>query len=167
MKLRLTVRDLDAADLADLDWSGGPEHLRAVAAALQATYAAEVGLVVASLANGRLAGMGAVDFRPLPGVGLISMLSVHERLQGLGIGTRLIRALERRTVRSGRSTARIHVEHDNPHARMLYLRRGYGEVGSTIDDWPVAGGKTYVTACTILERPLGVGEPPTRPSPPH
>ena len=105
MKLRLTVRDLEPGDLADLDWSGGPEHLRAVAAAMQASYAGEVGLVVAALENGRLAGMGAVDFRPEPGSGLIWMLAVHEVLQGLGIGTRLIRALERRTVQSGRSRA--------------------------------------------------------------
>ncbi len=89
------------------------------------------------------------------------MLSVHEVLQGLGIGTRLIRALERRIVQSGRSTARIHVEHDNPRARMLYRRLGYREVGSTLDAWPVAGGKTYVTVCTVMERALGPGEPPT------
>ena len=167
MKLRLTVRDLEPADLADLDWSGGPEHLRAVAAALQASYAGEVGLVVATLDNGRLAGMGAVDFRREPGSGLIWMLSVHEVLQGLGIGTRLIQALERRTVQSGRSTARIHVEHDNPRARMLYRRLGYREVGSTLDAWPVAGGKTYVTVCTIMERALGPGEPPTGASARH
>ncbi len=167
MKLRLTVRDLEPGDLADLDWSGGPEHLRAVAAAMQASYAGDVGLVVAALENGRLAGMGAVDFRPQPGSGLLWMLAVHEVLQGLGIGTRLIRALERRTVQSGRSRARIHVEHDNPRARMLYRRLGYREVGSTLDAWPVAGGKTYVTVCTILERDLGPGEPPTGESAHH
>ena len=161
MKLRLTVRDLEPSDLADLDWSGGPEHLRAVAAAVQVSYAGEVGLVVAALANGRLAGMGAVDFRPEPASGLIWMLSVHETLQGLGIGTRLIRALERRTVLAGRTRSRIHVEHDNPRARMLYRRLGYREIGSTLDAWPVAGGKTYVTVCTVMERALGPGEPPT------
>ena len=42
----LGFRDLEAADLSDLDWSGGPEHLRAVAAALQAAYAGEVALLV-------------------------------------------------------------------------------------------------------------------------
>ena len=26
--------------------------------------------------------------------------------------------------------------------------------GATLDSWPVAGGKTYVTACTIMERRL-------------
>ena len=50
---------------------------------------------------------------------------------------------------------------------MLYRRLGYREVGSTLDAWPVAGGKTYVTVCTIMERPLGAGEPPTGASAPH
>jgi ribosomal protein S18 acetylase RimI-like enzyme len=46
------------------------------------------------------------------------------------------------------------VEHDNPRARALYERLGYSEAGATLDSWPVAGGKTYVTACTIMERKL-------------
>jgi ribosomal protein S18 acetylase RimI-like enzyme len=167
MKMRLTVRDLEPPDLADLDWSGGPEHLGAVAAAVQASYTGEAGLVVATLDNGRLAGLGAVDFRGEPGSGLLWMLSVHEVLQGLGIGTRLIRALERRIVQAGRSTARIQVEHDNPRARMLYRRLGYREIGSTLDAWPVTGGKTYVTVCTMMERALGPGEPPTGASARH
>ena len=49
MDLRLDFRDLAAADLSDLDWSGGPEHLRAVAAALEASFAEEVALVVGCL----------------------------------------------------------------------------------------------------------------------
>ena len=35
MELRLSFRDLEPADLSDLDWSGGPEHIRAVAAGLE------------------------------------------------------------------------------------------------------------------------------------
>jgi hypothetical protein len=46
------------------------------------------------------------------------------------------------------------VEHDNPGARALYERLGYSEAWPTLDSWPVAGGKTYVTACTIMERKL-------------
>ena len=54
MDVRLSFRDLDAADLSDLDWSGGPEHIRAVAVALEASYAGEVGLLVGFLPNDRL-----------------------------------------------------------------------------------------------------------------
>ena len=41
-----------------------------------------------------------------------------------------------------------------PRARALYERLGYSEAWATLDSWPVAGGRTYVTACTIMERRL-------------
>ena len=154
MKLRLTVRDLEPTDLGDLDWSGGAEHIRAVADALQATYTGEVAVVVAGLANDRLVGLGAVDFRGDAEAGRIWLLSVQETLRSLGIGSKLVRALERRTVEQGRTRARIAVEHDNPQARALYFRLGYQEVGSVVETWPVAGGRTYVTVSTVLERRL-------------
>jgi ribosomal protein S18 acetylase RimI-like enzyme len=46
------------------------------------------------------------------------------------------------------------VEHDNPRARALYERLDYSEAWAALDSWPVAGDKTYVTACTIMERRL-------------
>ena len=150
----LGFRDLEAADLSDLDWSGGPEHLRAVAAALQAAYAGEVALLVGCLPNERLIAIGGVDFRPSEDAGSIWMLAVHERFQSLGIGAQLIAALEHKIIDHGRQLARMLVEHDNSRARALYERLGYSEAGATLDSWPVAGGKTYVTACTIMERKL-------------
>ena len=155
VKLRLTVRDLEPTDLGDLDWSGGSEHVRAMAAALQATYTDDMAVLVVALANGRLAATGAVDFRPDPAAGELTMLAVHEHLQSLGLGTRLVTALEKRIRARGRRTARLTVEHDNPRARALYLRLGYREVGSRVESWPVAGGRTYVTATAVLERDLG------------
>jgi len=157
MKLRVTFRDLEPTDLGDLDWSGGAEHLRAVSEALQAAYAGEVALVVATLKNDRLIGMGGVDFRHDHGVGRIWMLAVHETVQSLGIGSRLIMELENRTVAAGRSTARLLVEHDNPRARLLYTRLGYREVASVVDGWPVAGGRRFVTVSTVMERALAPG----------
>ena len=154
MDLRLSFRDLEAADLSDLDWSGGPEHIRAVATALDASYAGEVALLVGCLPNDRLIAMGGVDFRPSEDAGSIWMLAVHERFQSLGIGTQLIAALERKIIDHGRPIARMLVEHDNPRARALYERLGYSEAWPALDSWPVAGGKTYVTACTIMERRL-------------
>jgi ribosomal protein S18 acetylase RimI-like enzyme len=154
MDVRLDFRDLAAADLTDLDWSGGPEHLRAVAAALEASYAGEVSLLVGCLPNDRLIAMGGADFRPAEDAGTIWMLAVHERFQSLGVGAQLIAALEHKIIDHGRPLARMLVEHDNPRARALYERLGYSEAGATLDSWPVAGGKTYVTACTIMERRL-------------
>jgi ribosomal protein S18 acetylase RimI-like enzyme len=152
--LRLTFRDLEPADLSDLEWSGGPEHIRAVAAALEASYAGDVALLVGCLPNDRLIAMGGVDFRPSEDAGNIWMLAVHERFQSLGAGAQLIGALEKKIIDHGRPLARMLVEHDNPRARTLYERLGYSEAGATLDSWPVAGGRTYVTACTIMERRL-------------
>lgn len=154
MKLRLRFRDLEATDLSDLDWSGGPEHLRVVAESLQAAYAGEVELRVAQLDNGCLVALGGVDFRPDPEAGLLWMLAVDERLQSLGVGTRLVRELERATLERGRTVARLTVELDNPRAAALYQRLGYREEGPALDWWPVAGGRTYVAACTRWARDL-------------
>jgi ribosomal protein S18 acetylase RimI-like enzyme len=98
--------------------------------------------------------MGGVDFRTSDEAGNIWMLAVHERFQSLGVGTELITALEQRIIDHGRPMARMLVEHDNPRARTLYQRLGYSEAGAALDSWPVAGGETYVTACTIMERML-------------
>jgi len=46
------------------------------------------------------------------------------------------------------------VEHDNPRAAALYWRLGYRETGTVLDSWPVAGGRTYVTICTVMTKPL-------------
>ena len=154
MDLQLSFRDLEAADLSDLSWSGGPEHIRAVAAALEACDAREVALLVGCLPNDRLIAMGGVDFRLSEDAGSIWMLAVHERFQSLGIGTQLIAALQQKIIDHGRPIARMLVEHDNPRARALYERLGYSERGPALDSWPVAGGRTYVTACTIMERRL-------------
>jgi ribosomal protein S18 acetylase RimI-like enzyme len=154
MDLLLSFRDLEAADLSDLNWSGGPEHIRALATALEASYAGEVAMLVGSLPNDRLIATGGVDFRTSDDAGIIWMLAVHERFQSLGVGTQLITALQQKIIDHGRTMARMLVEHDNPRARTLYDRLGYSEAGAALDSWPVAGGKTYVTACTMMERTL-------------
>ncbi len=155
MEVPLTVRDLQPDDLADLDWSGGPQHLAVVAGDLAAAAAGEVVQLVVALPTGRLVGMGAADLRRSPESGTVWMLAVHELLQGLGVGTLLVGALERRILEAGRWRARISVEHDNPRAAALYRRLGYVEVGSELTSWPAAHGETYVTVCSVLERRLG------------
>ncbi len=159
MKLRLTVRDLEPTDLTGLDWSGGAEHQRALAEALQRSYEGTLAVLVIALANGRLAAVGAVSFPPDDDFGVLTMLSVHEHLQSLGLGTRLVLALEKRIRRQGRTRSQLAVEHDNPRAAAWYRRLGYREVGSRVESWPVAGGQTYVTVSTVLERDLRVAEP--------
>ena len=153
MELTLNLRDLQPDDLGDLERSGGPEHIVALAGAIQASFAGEVALVVVELANGRLVASGAADFRRAPDVGRLEMLSVHETFQDLGVGTWMIRALEERVRTTGRSKAQLSVEHDNPRAGALYRRLGYREVGSALESWSSASG-TFVTVTTMLQRDL-------------
>jgi ribosomal protein S18 acetylase RimI-like enzyme len=148
--LTLTVRDLQPEDLGDLDWSGGPSHVDGIAARLQASFGGDAALVVVTLPNHRLVATGTRD----PAYGLIMMLAVHETLQSLGLGSIVIGALEQRIRERGRRVARIDVEHDNPRAAALYWRLGYRETGTVLDSWPVAGGRTFVTICTVMTKPL-------------
>lgn len=154
MKLELTPRDLDFADLGDLEWSGSSAHLTAIAGELAAAADGGLELVVVCLANGRTVALGGVDYRRHPGTGVLWMLSVHETLQSLGIGTLLIRELEDRARRRGCDRVELGVEHDNPRAAALYRRLGYVECGTELDGWPVAGDRTYVTVCTVLGHDL-------------
>lgn len=154
MQLALTVRDLEPHDLSDLSWSGGPEHLKALAEAWQASLGGDVVTLVVALPNGRLVASGAVDFRLRPGLAVIWMLSVHEIVQNMGIGSWLVAALEERVLARGAGTVRMNVEQDNLRAAALYRRLGYQEVGSMLESWAVAGGRTYVTVSASLQREL-------------
>ncbi|HYP44903.1 MAG TPA: GNAT family N-acetyltransferase [Propionibacteriaceae bacterium] len=154
MQLNLTVRDLEPDDLAELDWSGGPEHLRALADAWQRSLLDETAVLVVVLDSGRVVACGAVDYTRRPEVGFLWMVVVHETLQGVGIGSTLITALEARVAERGLSRVQLRVEYDNPRAAALYRRLGYREVGSTVDSWAVAGGRTYVTVSAVLQRDL-------------
>lgn len=154
MRIDVTFRALEPSDLPDLDWSGGAEHLTAIAEVLPLLAADEVAYVVGELANGRLVAAGGVDLRPVPEAGVLWQLAVHPLLQRLGIGTAMITDLERQLRARGRGEARITVEHDNPGAARLYRRLGYREFGSAVESWPVAGGRRYVTVTTLLRKRL-------------
>ncbi|GAA3717776.1 hypothetical protein GCM10022204_42130 [Microlunatus aurantiacus] len=154
MTIDVTFRALEPADLAELEWSGGPEHLTAIAEVLPLMVADEAEYVVGELPNGHLVAAGGADLRPVPEAGVLWQLAVHPLLQGLGIGTALVAELEDRARRRGRTEARLSVEHDNPAAHRLYRRLGYREHGSAVESWPVADGRRYVTVTTVLRRPL-------------
>jgi ribosomal protein S18 acetylase RimI-like enzyme len=154
LPVELTVRDLEAEDLGDLAWSGGSEHITALAEALQRTYAGEVDLVLVSASNGLPVAVGAVDFSKRDDAGELWMLSVHPHWQSLGVGTLLITALEERIRGRGLSRATLGVEHDNPRAAALYRRLGYAETGTVVDGWPIAPGRRYATVCFSMSKDL-------------
>lgn len=154
LSVPLTVRDLEPDDLADLDWSGGSEHVRALSDALQLSYQGHAELLVIIARNGQTVAVGAVDYRKRSDAGALWMLSVHHSWQSLGLGTILISALEDRIRRHGLSTAMLGVEHDNPRAAALYRRLGYRTTGMDLDGWGIGGNRHYVTVCLLMCRNL-------------
>ncbi|MFE9254936.1 GNAT family N-acetyltransferase [Streptomyces sp. NPDC006879] len=66
------------------------------------------------------------------GVGRIAKLGVHPRMQGHGLGTRLLRAMEGELVARG-ETARfqLHSGHRSEGGLRLYKRAGYAAVGDS------------------------------------
>lgn len=154
LSLELTVRDVEPEDLPALDWSGGPAHIRALAAAWQRTLEDEVVLLGLQAANGRLVAVGAVDLVKETGTGELWMLSVHEAWQSLGVGSRLIAALEDATRDHGHTDVQLSVEDDNPRAAALYARLGYRAVGRRVESWPLDDGSLWTTTTTVLRRAL-------------
>ncbi len=163
LPVELTVRDLQPDDLSDLHWSGGPEHITALAEALQRSYAGDVDLLLVLAGNRLPVAVGAVDFTRArdsgDDAGELWMLSVHEQWQSLGVGTVLITALEDRIRARGRSRATLGVEHDNPRAAALYRRLGYRENGTVLDGWSIGPARTYATVCFTMVKDLGTAEP--------
>lgn len=154
LELALTVREVGPADLVDLDWSGGPAHLDALAHAVQRSYSGEAALIMIIAPNGRSIAVGGVDFTRRPGGGEIWMLSVRGEWQSLGVGGLLIAALEDRVRDRGLPRATLSVEHDNPRAEALYRRLGYVRTGTELDGWPIGPGRSYVTVCFTMAKQL-------------
>lgn len=155
LRIDLTVRDLQPDDLVELHWSGGSEHISALADALQRGYSGEVDVLVLVASNGLPVAVGAVDFSKYDDAGELWMLAVHEHWQSLGVGTLLIKALEDRIRGRGRARATLGVEHDNPRAAALYRRLGYRQSGTTLDGWRIGPGRQYVTVCFSMDKQLG------------
>jgi ribosomal protein S18 acetylase RimI-like enzyme len=154
LQLPLTVRDVGPEDLVDLEWSGGPSPLTALAETVQRGYAEETALIMISAPNQVSIAVGGVDFTRRPGSGELWMLSVRGGWQSLGIGSILIAALEERIRGRGLLRATLSVEHDNPRAEALYRRLGYLRTGTELDGWPIGPGRSYATVCFTMAKTL-------------
>jgi ribosomal protein S18 acetylase RimI-like enzyme len=154
----LTVNDLTPADLGQIAWSGGPLHMPAVAQALTRAERGEVDYLAVRSPDGRPVSIGGVDYAPYEGAGTLWQLATHGELTGLGIGTRLIAALEDRIRARGLPWAMLGVEDSNPRARALYDRLGYEACGREQASWPEADGQgnafTYHTELTLMRKRL-------------
>jgi ribosomal protein S18 acetylase RimI-like enzyme len=157
--LRLTVRDLTAADLPACAWSGGSSQVRSLAVQLDRAARGEVDFLVACPPSGLPVALGGVDYAKIPGAGLLWQLAVHGALQSCGIGTILIQAAEQRIRARGLHRAELAVEESNPRARALYERLGYAAYGRAPESWdeqaPDGSVYRYETVCTLMRKELG------------
>jgi ribosomal protein S18 acetylase RimI-like enzyme len=67
--------------------------------------------------------------------GILYALRVLPPLQNLGIGTRLIAAVEGLLCKRGYKIVELGVEKDNPNAKRLYERLGYGVIRDNLEKW--------------------------------
>lgn len=153
--MAVQFRDLHQADLEALGWAGGEAHQRALADALQSSWAGDVDGLVAELPTGVLVAHGFVDHRKHAGSGWLWMLATRDDWRGLGLGSAMVAALEQRAAEHGHTHAMLAVEHDNPRAASLYRRLGYRSVDTIVESWPEDSGRTYVTVCEQLVKRLG------------
>jgi ribosomal protein S18 acetylase RimI-like enzyme len=156
--LALRVDDLNSNDLARIGWSGGPTHLRYVAAALERVAGGGVEYLAVRTPDGEPVAIGGIDYEAHPGAGTLWQLTTKESLRGRGLGTRLIEEAERRIRRRGLRLALIGVEEDNPRARGLYERLGYRVCGTEEHSWNVENGRgreqLHVARVALLAKTL-------------
>jgi len=150
----ITFRDLQPVDLPAIEWTGSATHLEFVEGLLPKHWAGEEDLLVGELPNGMIVAFGAVNYAAAPDAGELWMLSTHPAWQSLGIGRRLIEALEQRIRQQGAPYAQLNVEHDNPRAASLYRRLGYETFASGIEHWGLDSGQTYVTVVARMRKAL-------------
>lgn len=154
----LAVAELKIEDLAHISWSGSSLHIKSVEENLHRSPEAVEYLCVRTPKGAPIA-KGGVDYEAHPGAGTLWQLAVHPSLQGLGLGTYLIRGAEERIRRRGLTTARLGVDDGNDDALRLYLRLGYEPCGRWQSSWPALDeeGREYIHEAegTDLTKSLG------------
>jgi DNA-binding MarR family transcriptional regulator/GNAT superfamily N-acetyltransferase len=83
--------------------------------------------------DGRPVGCGAVKVAE-PGVGSIKRMWVSPQLRGVGVGRRLLQALEAEAAALGITRLRLETNRSLDEAQALYRRNGYREVAAFNDD---------------------------------
>lgn len=158
----LAVDDLEEGDLDDIPWSGSSTHIDHVRRALQRVPPGEVEYLAVRTPSRAPIAKGGIDYAERADGGTLWQLATHPDLQGLGIGTRLIRAAEDRIRRRGLPYAYLGVEDGNAPARRLYERLGYKEVGREPDSWDQEDEHgdvyRYETEVVILRKELKTGD---------
>jgi ribosomal protein S18 acetylase RimI-like enzyme len=88
-------------------------------------------LILARL-GGRVVGCGAVRFAG--STADIKRMWVHPEARGLGLGSRILRALEERAAEGGATSARLETNRSLVEAIAMYRSHGYREVAAFNDE---------------------------------
>jgi ribosomal protein S18 acetylase RimI-like enzyme len=154
----LVLDELRRDDLDSLGWSGSPAHLRAVERALSRVANGEVEYLVIRAPTGEPVAKVGIDYAAHTNAGTFWQFATHPRLQGMGLGTRLLVEGERRIRRRGWRWAVLGVDDDNPRARALYERLGYAAWQRERASWQHEDDfgqlSVYETELTLLRKEL-------------
>ena len=148
----IDVTALELAAIEDIEWSGSRSHLENVAQQLQRVDSGDV-VYLTLRADGQPVSKGGIDFAKEPGAGTIWQVATHGKLEGLGLATRLLAALEQRAVERELRRLRLGVEDNNSRALRLYEHLGYRSVGESEESWEAeaSDGTRYVYTATLTE----------------
>lgn len=91
------------------------------------------GAFLVARSNGQPAGCGALKTQA-PGIGELTRMWVDRPHRGVGIGARMLDALEAEAVRLGHSAVRLYTERSLSEAQAMYRSRGYVEIPRYNDD---------------------------------
>lgn len=155
----LCVNDLTVDDLSSISWSGNPAHIRSVTGKLEAVAKLEADYLAVRAPDGSPIAKCLIDYSLPDAEAEIAQLAVHPDLQGLGVGSHLVAAAERRIQERGRRWSVIGVDLAESRPRALYERLGYEFVRYEQDSWEVedeAGQvSTYHADVVLLRKHVG------------
>ena len=157
-KLRLYARPLTRDDLPSITWAGTRLHLRNVAVELDRVASGEVVYLAICGQTDMPLALGMVDFTRRPGAGDLEQLVTMPAVRSLGLGSKLVHALETAIRERGLSRATLNVEDDNKGALRLYERLGYRMIGREALEWDQENARgqveRYHTNAWLMEHDL-------------
>ena len=127
VSLEVTIRRAGEADLRQLEWFGAFTHHRQIIRdAFEAQGRGEAVMLLADV-RGFPVGQAWLELAPKPDSATPAVWAVRviEPLQGLGIGERLMAAVEAAALALGQAELELAVEKHNPRARRFYERLGW------------------------------------------
>lgn len=163
LTIPVTIRPAQADDIPKLEWFGMITPFRKI---LEKDFAAtQAGKLVYLVAEANHFPVGQVEADLVrfqdTSVGYIMALRVLPPFQNLGIGARLMTAVEQAIFHQGILTAQLNVEKSNHLAQQLYEKLGYQMIGEETTPWsyttPEGEVKTVNESEWIMQKSLKKG----------